>query len=62
MKVGKTYRAVPVFTYGNDSALHGQAMRGTCVWVHPKGRFAVLEFRFRSGAVRECFRAGEIGG
>jgi hypothetical protein len=33
---------------------------GRCVWVHPKGRYAVLQFTFPE-PVRECFTMHELG-
>lgn len=29
---------------------------GTVVYVHPKGRFYVVEFAFPDGKIRECYR------
>ncbi len=31
-------------------------MRGKVVYVHPAGRFHVVEFETRGGVIRECFR------
>ncbi len=30
-------------------------MTGTVVWVHPRGRFYVVEFTFDLGNIRECY-------
>lgn len=59
---GKCYRVMPEFTRGKDRAGtdNGQWMWGRCVWVHPKGRFALLEFEFPGGTLRECFRREEL--
>lgn len=43
-----------------DSTVQGKGemprlMRGKVVWVHPKGRFAELEFQGVNGKFRECF-------
>ena len=51
MEVGERYRVVPEFTAYKDGTA-GVRMTGRVVWVHPKGRFAVLAF---AGGVRECF-------
>lgn len=53
MTVGKTYLVKPVFSIDKTAWLG--PMKGTCVAVHPKGRFAVLEFEGYWGKVRECF-------
>ena len=31
--------------------------RGECIWIHPRGRFAVLRF---ADGTRECFRPEEM--
>lgn len=36
-----------------------RVLRGTVVWVHPKGRFHVVEFGERASAVRESFAGVE---
>lgn len=51
MEVGEKYRVRPEFTSSKDGT-SGVRMVGTVTWVHPKGRFAVLEF---ACGVRECF-------
>lgn len=56
MKVGEVYIvkpecAIPTKTNENPP------MKGTVIWVHPKERFAVLEFEGVSGKPRECFQA-----
>lgn len=53
MIVGAIYRVRPVFAVAKDGSR--PVMQGTCVAVHPKGRFAVLEFEGIWGTVRECF-------
>lgn len=51
MEVGQKYRVKPAFTTYKDGTA-GVRMIGRVIWVHPKGRFAVLAF---AGGVRECF-------
>lgn len=51
MEIGEKYRVRPEFTSSKDGT-SGVRMVGTVTWVHPKGRFAVLEF---AGGVREVF-------
>ena len=56
MRVGEVYIvkpecAIPTKTNENPP------MKGTVIWVHPKERFAVLEFEGVSGNPRKCFQA-----
>lgn len=51
MENDEKYRVKPVFASSNDGT-SGVRMVGRVVWVHPKGRFAVLAF---AGGVREVF-------
>lgn len=66
MELGKIYKARPEFLPGewvrgaNGRVKVKPKLKGKCVWIHPRGRFAVLEFSFRGGTVRECFRAEEL--
>lgn len=36
-----------------------KTMLGTVVWVHPDGRFHVVEFQTAGGTLRECFMGVE---
>lgn len=63
IEVGDRRTVVPV-TFsetGPDSRTRTQ-LRGTVVYVHPRGRYCVLEFETRGGKIRESFRlfGGEI--
>ena len=58
MIVGAVYRVRPVFAKVRDGV--DLQMKGTCVAVHPKGRFAVLEFDGVWGKARECFWPEEV--
>lgn len=58
MIVGQRYRVRPVFEFREDG--HKRVREGLCVAVHPKGRFAVLEFEGFWGKVRECFWPEEV--
>lgn len=51
MEIGEKYKVRPEFTSNKDGTV-GEKKVGTVVWVHPKGRFAVLAF---AGGVREVF-------
>lgn len=59
--VGKKFCLVPEFMLPKQEykAESVRPVTGTCVWVHPKGRYAVLEFGF-SEPVRECFTLQEL--
>ena len=62
--IGEKFRVVPAFTYSKElgkKSIAGKRMTGKCIWVHPKGRFSVLEFKFKNGSVlREAFRPEEL--
>ena len=64
MIVGKSYLVLPEFTRGKERAgeSDGQRMWGRCVWVHPKGRFAVLDFGVYGVSIRESFFPEELTG
>lgn len=51
MIVGECYRVKPVFTAAKDGQ-RPVTMTGKVLYVHPKKRFAVLEF---TKGIRECF-------
>lgn len=59
MQVGDTVTVVPQmldFNLRNKTAEAPQPMTGTVIYIHPKGRFYVVEFAFRFGyTVREAF-------
>lgn len=70
MKVGEQYMVHPECALPDSRVkkrmVKGKAvvtkipMQGTVVWVHPKLRFAVLEFEGVHGNPRECFRPSEL--
>lgn len=54
INIGEQYIVTP------DAAMpdrdgYKRPMKGTVVWIHPKGRFAELEFEGVNGKFRECF-------
>lgn len=67
--IGRKFRVVPAFTYGHERAgaqSMGVPMTGTCIYDHPEGRYAVLEFPIRHGKtitahLREAFHLKELG-
>lgn len=61
--IGNKYRVMPAFTYNKDPGKSntGKMLTGTVVYVHPRGRYAVLAFKTKSGEVlRECFSLEEL--
>ena len=72
IEIGKYYKAKPYFALLRDgvglipstnsyvAARRSRGMEGKCVFAHPKGRFVTLEFPFRGGIIRECFRPDEL--
>lgn len=62
-KLGKEIRVIPAFSYGFErggTERTGKRMKGKCIYVHPKGRFVVLEFTFKAGRLREAFTMEEM--
>lgn len=53
VELGQRFRVMPYFT-GRD-AREEKIQTGIVVYVHPKGRYAVLEFDGESGRPREGF-------
>lgn len=51
VEVGDIVVRRPV-SFSNSDSKNAQLMRGTVVWVHPKGRFHVVEF---DKGIRESF-------
>lgn len=60
--LGKEFKVRPVFSYSseNNHTNYVPKIKGKCVWVHPEGRFALLEFRCGGSVLRECFRPEEL--
>lgn len=54
IKVGMMFRVAPEFGRTSKGMVN-HTQEGSVVWVHPKGRFAVLEFEGVTGKPRECF-------
>lgn len=55
VRVGDIVVRRPVTFYDRDSAEGTKLVRGRVVYVHPKGRFHVVEFGEGKRAVRESF-------
>lgn len=59
MYIGQHVTETPQTLYFNlhdKSEQRIRPMPGTVVWIHPKGRFYVVEFDFGRYSVREAFR------
>ena len=60
MQIGDKVMFIPfVLRYAKDTELKTPSVPGIVVWVHPKGRFAVVERRTGIYAYRECVRCGK---
>lgn len=61
--IGRKFRVPMACSSPKDragSAFEIPMETGTCVWVHPKGRYALLEFR-KCGNTREAYTLQELG-
>ena len=56
MKIGDKVQRRPV-TFGGLEGKNGlrQGFTGEVVYIHPEGRYHMVEFPVRSGKIRECF-------
>lgn len=48
-------RQIVCISETKDHRIMSPMQEGTVIWVHPQGRFHVVEFRFRFGSIRECY-------
>lgn len=58
MKNGDPVVHIPITFYLGDLKGHKaevRAIKGTVIYVHPKGRYHVAEFQTRGGPIREAF-------
>ena len=60
VKIGESYMVKPAFLTRTCGGSDTEVLKGRVVYVHPKGRFAVLEFRGFHGTARECFWPDEL--
>lgn len=57
MKIGQKVRRMPLSltqTVDNGKQEH-RPMTGKVVYIHPQGRYHIVEFEVCGGTVRECF-------
>lgn len=57
MMVGDIVRRKSFALQGNFDFSSGEKtpMEGKVIYIHPEGRFYIVEFKVRGGTVRECF-------
>lgn len=63
LRTGKAIRGAPEFANleeGHKSPKCKEKHWGTVIYIHPLGRFAVLEFSFPAGKIREAFPLDEL--
>ena len=59
MKLNEKYRVIPSDAIPDTRNVR-HPMEGRVVYVHPKGRFAELEFEGVNGTFRESFRPDQL--
>ena len=59
LEKGQRYRVKPLFARGDGSGMIPQLV-GQVSYIHPLGRYAVLEFAGPIGVSRECFYPEEL--
>ena len=60
VQLGERYQVLPAFIANINNALTSRTQVGKVVYVHPKGRYAVLEFEGVYGNPREGYRMDEL--
>lgn len=58
MRIGQKVQRYPETIYEHDSKKNApkRPMTGRVVYIHPKGRFHIVEFELRGGRVQESFQ------
>ncbi len=59
MKIGQKVTRYPVSFSEPDGKKGQKPMTGTVVYIHPLGRFHIVEFELRGGKVQESFQGAE---
>ena len=54
------FMTLPAEPYGSSDGPRHKVRTGKVVYIHPKGRYAVVEVQLPFGVVREAFPLGEI--
>ena len=60
VQIGEEYRVLPAFVANIDDGKQSRKQVGKVVYVHPKGRYALLSFEGVSGKPRECFYSEQL--
>lgn len=63
LNIGMHCLVVPEFAFQEDGHTSPKSKKkhwGTVIYIHPLGRFAVLEFSFPTGKIRESFQLDEL--
>lgn len=63
LRTGKAILVTPEFAFQEDGHTSLKSKKkhwGTVIYIHPLGRFAVLEFSFPAGKIRESFQLDEL--
>lgn len=61
MQVGEIYRVRTDSVYCEGQGVHLRPrVKGRVAWVHPRNRYAVLEFQGIHGNFRECYYPEEL--
>ncbi len=55
MEIGKKVKKVPSHAIAENGHRTAESREGTVRWVHPQGRFYVVEFVFGGGRFHESF-------
>lgn len=61
MTIGSTVERISSVMQGNFEFKKESRspMKGKVIYIHPQGRYHVVEFELRGGKVRECFKGCE---
>ena len=59
MKIGQKVTRYPVSFSEPDGKEGQKPVTGTVVYIHPLGRFHIVEFELRGGKVQESFQGTE---
>lgn len=60
VEVGQKYRVLPAFVGCENNRFKPKTQVGTVVYIHPKGRYAVLKFDGVYGEPREGFNMADL--
>lgn len=60
IKLGMRFWVKPVFLKSDKVGAVSKTKEGKVVYIHPKGKFAVLEFEGVCGTARESFPCSEL--